>query len=48
LGEPARLPDPQPGETRAALRRTRESAEQSKLGRFDWTEWKSYRDEGSS
>jgi hypothetical protein len=31
---------------RAAVRRIRERAEQSKLGRFDWPEWKSYRDEG--
>jgi prevent-host-death family protein len=30
---------------RAAVRRIRERAEQSKLGRFDWSEWKSYRDE---
>jgi prevent-host-death family protein len=33
-------------EARAALRRIRERAEQRKLGRFDWSEWKSYRDEG--
>ena len=33
-------------EARAAVRRIRERAEQSKLGRFDWAEWKSYRDEG--
>jgi prevent-host-death family protein len=31
---------------RAAVRRMRERAEQRKLGRFDWSEWKSYRDEG--
>jgi prevent-host-death family protein len=31
---------------RAAVRRIRERAEQSKLGRFDWPEWKSCRDEG--
>lgn len=31
---------------RAAVRRMRERAEQLKLGRFDWSEWKSYRDEG--
>ncbi|HZZ63363.1 MAG TPA: type II toxin-antitoxin system prevent-host-death family antitoxin [Roseiarcus sp.] len=31
---------------RAALRRIRERAEARKLGRFDWTEWKTYRDEG--
>jgi prevent-host-death family protein len=35
-------------EARAALRRIRERAEQRKLGRFDWPEWKSYRDEGRS
>jgi prevent-host-death family protein len=35
-------------EARAALRRIRERAEQRKLGRFDWAEWKSYRDEGRS
>jgi prevent-host-death family protein len=33
-------------EARAAIRRIRARAEQLKLGRFDWTEWKSYRDEG--
>ena len=33
-------------EARAAVRRIRERAEQRKLGRFDWSEWKSYRDEG--
>jgi prevent-host-death family protein len=33
-------------EARAALRRIRERAEQRKLGRFDWSEWKSYRDQG--
>jgi prevent-host-death family protein len=31
---------------RAAIRRIRERAEQRKFGRFDWSEWKSYRDEG--
>jgi prevent-host-death family protein len=35
-------------EARAALRRIRERAEEAKLGRFDWAEWKSYRDEGRS
>jgi prevent-host-death family protein len=30
----------------AAIRRIRERAERLKLGRFDWSEWKSYRDEG--
>ena len=30
----------------AALRRIRERAQQRKLGQFDWSEWKSYRDEG--
>jgi prevent-host-death family protein len=33
---------------RAAVRRIRERAEQLKFGRFDWLEWKSYRDEGRS
>ena len=33
-------------DARAALRRIRERAEQHKLGPFDWSEWKSYRDEG--
>jgi prevent-host-death family protein len=33
-------------QARAAIRRIRERAEQSKLGAFDWPEWKSYRDEG--
>jgi hypothetical protein len=33
-------------EARAAIRRIRERAEQRQLGRFDWAEWKSYRDEG--
>ena len=37
-----------PEQARAALRRIRERAEQRKLGRFDWWEWKSYRDEGRS
>jgi hypothetical protein len=29
----------------AAVRRIRERAKKSKLGHFDWSEWKSYRDE---
>jgi prevent-host-death family protein len=33
-------------QARAAIRRIRERAEQSKLGAFDWSEWKSYRDQG--
>jgi hypothetical protein len=33
-------------EARAALQRIRARAEQSKLGHFDWPEWKAYRDEG--
>jgi prevent-host-death family protein len=33
---------------RAAIQRIRERAEQLKFGRFDWSEWKSYRDEGRS
>ena len=31
---------------RAAVQRMRTRAEQYKLGRFDWSEWKSFRDEG--
>jgi hypothetical protein len=31
---------------RAAIQRIRDRAEQLKLGRFDWEEWKAYRDEG--
>jgi prevent-host-death family protein len=30
---------------KAAVRRIRERAKKSKLGHFDWSEWKSYRDE---
>lgn len=33
-------------QARAALRRIRERAEAQRLGRFEWTEWKAYRDEG--
>jgi len=33
-------------EARAAVRRTGERAERLKLGPFDWSEWKSYLDEG--
>jgi prevent-host-death family protein len=33
-------------QARAAIRRIRDRAEQRKLGPFDWSEWKSYRDEG--
>jgi prevent-host-death family protein len=33
-------------EARAAIQRIRARAEQSKLGHFDWTEWKTFRDEG--
>jgi prevent-host-death family protein len=48
--EVARLVPPRPArnrdEARAALRRMRERAEHSNLGRFDWDEWKTYRDEG--
>ena len=33
-------------EARAAVRRIRERAQQHKLGRFNWSEWKGYRDEG--
>jgi prevent-host-death family protein len=48
--EVARLVPAKPGfnrdEARAAVRRIRERAEQLKLGSFDWTEWKAFRDEG--
>ena len=47
--EAARLVPPRPvrnrDQARAALQRMRERAEQQKFGRFDWAEWKSYRDE---
>ena len=33
-------------EARAAVARIRARAEQRKLGRFDWSEWKVFRDEG--
>ena len=33
-------------QARAAIRRIRERAEMLKLGPFEWTEWKFYRDEG--
>lgn len=33
------------GAARAAVLRMRARAEQLKLGRFDWPEWKSYRDD---
>ena len=33
-------------EARAAVDRIRTRAEQRKLGRFDWAEWKAFRDEG--
>jgi prevent-host-death family protein len=33
-------------QARAALQRVRARAEQRKFGRFDWDEWKAYRDEG--
>jgi prevent-host-death family protein len=48
--EVARLVPAQQGfnreEARAAVRRVRERAQQRKLGRFDWSEWKAFRDEG--
>jgi prevent-host-death family protein len=31
---------------RAAIERIRQRAEQLKSGKFDWAEWKGYRDEG--
>ena len=46
----ARLVPPQQAvnrdRARAAIRRIRERAEKFKLGLFEWTEWKSYRDQG--
>jgi prevent-host-death family protein len=33
-------------EARAAIQRIRARPEQRKLGRFEWAEWKAYRDEG--
>ena len=42
---PAR-PTPDRAEAHAAVARIRARAEQRKLGRFDWSEWKAYRDEG--
>jgi prevent-host-death family protein len=35
-------------EARAAVRRIRQRAEDSKFGCFDWLEWKAYRDQGRS
>jgi prevent-host-death family protein len=32
-------------QARAAMRRIRQRAEESKLGRFDWSEWKTYREQ---
>lgn len=46
----ARLVPPRPGvdraQARAALDRIRSRAEALKLGQFNWSEWKTYRDEG--
>ena len=46
----ARLVPVRPGftraEARAALQRIRDRAEKRRLGRFEWAEWKAYRDEG--
>lgn len=33
-------------EARRAIHRMRQRAEKRKLGRFDWAEWKAYREEG--
>jgi prevent-host-death family protein len=33
-------------EAHVAVQRIRDRAERLKLGRFDWSEWKAYRDEG--
>jgi prevent-host-death family protein len=46
----ARLVPNMPGidraQARAAAERIRTRAERRKLGRFDWAEWKAYRDDG--
>jgi antitoxin (DNA-binding transcriptional repressor) of toxin-antitoxin stability system len=46
----ARLVPIRPNESReqpsSHSKRIRERAQQRKLGRFDWSEWKSYREEG--
>jgi prevent-host-death family protein len=39
-------PTPSREQALAAIQRIRQRAEACKLGRFDWTEWKAYRDEG--
>jgi plasmid stability protein len=39
-------PEAERAEARAAVQRLRARAEQLRLGRFDWAEWKAYRDEG--
>lgn len=44
LAPPHAAPDRE--QARAAMRRIRERAEAMKLGRFDWREWKSFRDAG--
>jgi len=48
--EVARLVPSRPGrnreQARAAVRRIRERAESRNVGRFDWAEWKDFRDEG--
>jgi prevent-host-death family protein len=50
--EVARLVPAKPGfnreEAHAVVRRIRERAEQLKLGPFDWSEWKAFREEGRS
>ena len=35
-----------PGQASAAAERIRARADRLKAGRFDWAEWKSYRDDG--
>jgi len=42
---PARPPHDRK-QAHAAIRRFRDRAEAQKLGRFDWSEWKAYRDVG--
>ena len=37
---------PEPEAVRATFRRLRERARRAGLGKFDWAEWRSYRDQG--
>jgi prevent-host-death family protein len=40
------VPVPSRDDARAAVRRIRERAERRQFGRFNWSEWKLFRDEG--